>query len=156
MYAIIGATGHTGSVAANALLAKGEKVQAIGRDASKISQMLKADVEAFAADANDAQALAKAFTGATAAYVMIPPQVTAPDFLEAGAKISDAITEAAKASGIPHMVLLSSIGAQQDAKTGPIVGLHRFEKKLSAISGLNALFLRPPRFMPNFFMVLDF
>src|SRR5262249_33067549 len=132
MYVIMGATGHTGSVAANALLARGEKVRAIGRDSSKISQLLGGGVEAFAGDANDAQALTKAFRGATAAYAMIPPQVTAPDFLEAGAKISDAITEAVKASGISHVVLLSSIGAQQEAKTGPIVGLHRFEKKLSA------------------------
>ena len=154
MYVIMGATGHTGSVAANALLAKGENVRAVGRDTSKITQVLGASVEAFAADASDAQALTKAFTGATAAYVMIPPQVTAPDFLEAGAKISDAITEAVKASGISHAVLLSSIGAQQEVKTGPIVGLHRFEKELSAIPGLNALFLRPAFFMENFLMAI--
>jgi uncharacterized protein YbjT (DUF2867 family) len=154
MYAIMGATGHTGSVAAKALLAKGEKVRAIGRDAGKITQLLGPSVEAFTADANDAAALTKAFTGATAAYVMIPPQVTAPDFLEAGGKISDAITEAVKASRISRVVLLSSIGAQHDSKTGPIVGLHRFEKKLGAISGLNALFLRPVSFMENFLMAI--
>lgn len=154
MYAIMGATGHTGSVAAKALLAKGEKVRAIGRDAGKITELLGPSVEVFTAEANDAQALTKAFTGTTAAYVMIPPQVTAPDFLEAGSKISDAITEAVKASGVSHVVLLSSIGAQNEAKTGPIVGLHRFEKKLSAVSGLNALFLRPTFFMENFLMAI--
>jgi len=150
----MGATGHTGSVAANGLLAKGEKVRAVGRDTSKIMQLLGAGVEAIAADANDAQALTKAFEGATGAYVMIPPQVMAPDFLEAGGKISDAITEAVEASGVSHVVLLSSIGAQQEAKTGPIVGLHRFEKKLAAIPGLNALFLRPAFFMENFLMAI--
>lgn len=154
MYVILGATGNTGAVAAEALLAKGEKVRAVGRDAAKITQRLGAKVEAFVADVNDAATLTKAFTGATAAYVMIPPQITAPDFLEAGEKISDAITEAVKASGISHVVLLSSIGAQHEAKTGPIVGLHRFEKKLAAVPGLNALFLRPTFFMENFLMTI--
>ncbi len=154
MYAILGATGNTGKVAVEALLAKGEKVRAVGRDASKVAQKLGPRVEAFAADVGDSAALTKAFTGATAAYLIIPPQISAPDFLEAGEKISDAITEAVKASGISHVVLLSSIGAQQEAKTGPIVGLHRFEKKLAAVPGLNALFLRPAFFMENFLMAI--
>ena len=154
MYVILGATGNTGKAAAEALLARGEKVRAVARDASKIAQKLGSSVEAFAADANDAGALTKAFAGATAAYVMIPPQISAPDFLEAGDKISDAITKAVKASGISHVVLLSSIGAQHEAKTGPIVGLHRFEKKLAAVPGLNAVFLRPVSFMENFLMAI--
>jgi uncharacterized protein YbjT (DUF2867 family) len=154
MYVILGATGNTGKAAVEALLAKGEKVRAVARDASKIAQKFGASVEAFAADAKDATALTKAFTGAAAAYVMIPPQISAPDFLEAGDKISDAITEAVKASGISHVVLLSSIGAQHEAKTGPIVGLHRFERKLAAVSGLNAVLLRPPFFMENFLMAI--
>jgi uncharacterized protein YbjT (DUF2867 family) len=154
MYVILGATGNTGKTAVEALLAKGEKVRAVARDAAKIAQKLGASVEAFAADANDAAALTKAFAGATAAYVMIPPQISAPDFLEAGDKISDAITQAVKASGISHVVLLSSIGAQHEAKTGPIVGLYRFEKKLATVPGLNAAFLRPVSFMENFLMAI--
>lgn len=154
MYVILGATGNTGAAAAETLLAKGENVRAVSRDASKIKQKLGSNVEAFVADVNDAAALTKAFTGATAAYVMIPPQIMAPDFLEASDKISDAITEAVKASGISHVVLLSSVGAQHVAKTGPIVGLYRFEKKLAAVPGLNALFLRPAFFMENFLMAI--
>ena len=154
MYVILGATGNTGAAAVEVLLAKGEKVRAVGRDPSKTTQRLGANVEAFVADVSDAAAMTKAFTQATAAYVMIPPQIMAPDFLEASAKISDSITEAVKVSGISHVVLLSSIGAQHDAKTGPIVGLHRFEKKLAGIQGLNALFLRPAFFMENFLMAI--
>jgi uncharacterized protein YbjT (DUF2867 family) len=51
-------------------------------------------------------------------------------------------------------VLLSSIGAQHDAKTGPIVGLHRFEAKLAAVPRLNRLALRPAFFMENFLMAI--
>ena len=154
MFVVLGATGNTGAEAVRALIAKGEKVRAVGRDATKIARMFGDSAEAFAADVNDAGELTKAFLGATAAYVMIPPQIQAQDFLEAGGKISDAITEGMKASGVSHVVLLSSIGGQHEAKTGPIVGLHRFEKKLAAVPGLNVLALRPAFFMENFLMAI--
>jgi uncharacterized protein YbjT (DUF2867 family) len=154
MHVILGATGNTGAAAVRALIAKGEKVRAVARDAAKISRMFGGGAEPFEADVNDAAALTKAFQGATAAYVMIPPQVTAPDFLEAGEKISDAITEAVKASRLSHVVLLSSVGAEQESKTGPVVALHRFEKKLSALAGLNLMILRPGFFMENFLMAI--
>jgi uncharacterized protein YbjT (DUF2867 family) len=154
MYVVLGATGNTGSVAAKTLLAKGAQVRVVGRDAGRLAPLTQQGAEAFAADVNDAAALTKAFAGAEGAYVLIPPQMTAPDFLAAGDKISSAITEAVKASGVSHVVLLSSIGAQHDSKTGPIVGLHRFEEKLSQIAGLNALYLRPTYFMENFLMMI--
>jgi uncharacterized protein YbjT (DUF2867 family) len=154
MYVVLGATGNTGAAAVKALIAKGEKVRAVGRDAAKIARMFGDGAEAFTADVNDAAALTRAFTGATAAYVMIPPQMNAGDFLEASNKISDAVTEAVKTSGLSHVVLLSSIGAQHDAKTGPIVGLHRFEAKLAAVPRLNRLALRPAFFMENFLMAI--
>ena len=44
---------------------------------------------------------------------------------------------------------LSSIGADKPDRVGPVVGLHNLEKKLEAIGGLNALFLRAGYFMEN-------
>ena len=154
MYVVLGATGNTGAAAVKALIEKGEKVRALGRDAAKMTRMFGDGAEAFGADVNDVAALTRAFSAATAAYVMIPPQINAPDFLEMGGRISDVITEAVKSSGITHVVLLSSIGAQHPAKTGPIVGLHRFEAKLAAVPGLNVLALRPVFFMENFLMAI--
>jgi len=154
MYVVLGATGNTGAAAVKALIEKGEKVRALGRDAAKMTRMFGDGAEAFGADVNDVAALTRAFSAATAAYLMIPPQINAPDFLEMGGRISDVITEAVKSSGITHVVLLSSIGAQHPAKTGPIVGLHRFEAKLAAVPGLNVLALRPVFFMENFLMAI--
>ena len=154
MYVVLGATGNTGTAAVKALIAKGEKVRAVGRDAAKITRMFGDGAEAFGAEVTDAAALTRAFSGATAAYVMIPPQMNAPDFLAMGDRISDAITDAVKESGVTHVVLLSSIGAQHPGKTGPIVGLHRFEAKLAAVPGLNVLALRPVFFMENFLMAI--
>ena len=47
MYAIIGASGNTGSVVAGKLLAHGEKVRVIGRDAKRLEGLVQKGAEAF-------------------------------------------------------------------------------------------------------------
>jgi uncharacterized protein YbjT (DUF2867 family) len=154
MYVVLGATGHTGTVVAQKLLVKGEKVRAMGRDAHKLSELTRLGAESVTADASDVAALTKAFEGAKAAYVLLPPRPKDPELLATGDKLSTAITEAIRAAGVLHVVLLSSIGAHLQAKTGPIQGLYHFEQKLRQVPNLNALFLRPGIFMENFLMLL--
>src|SRR5256885_4801307 len=163
MYVVMGATGNTGSVAARKLLERGEKVRAVARDAGRLAQMFPlggssgiktgaelgaeagagSRVETAVADASEAAALTRIFEGATAADVLLPPRAKDPELLASGDKMSTAITEAIRASAISHVVLLSSIGAQQPNKTGPILALHTFEEKLKQVPNLNVLFLRP-------------
>ena len=154
MIAVLGATGHTGSEVAKKLLERGEKVRVVGRDAAKLAELTVLGAASVTADASDAAALTKVFEGAAAAYVLLPPRVQEADLLAAGDKMSTAITEAIRASGISHVVLLSSIGAQHVNKTGPIQGLHTFEEKLKQVANLHALFLRPGPFMENFLMLM--
>ncbi|PYU26385.1 MAG: hypothetical protein DMG32_10160 [Acidobacteria bacterium] len=59
MYVVIGATGHTGSVVAEKLLAKGEKVRVVGRDARRLERLKQKGAEAFVADVTDASAMAR-------------------------------------------------------------------------------------------------
>ena len=49
MYAIVGASGNTGSVIAAKLLASGRKVRAIGRDASRLERLTSQGAEGFTA-----------------------------------------------------------------------------------------------------------
>jgi uncharacterized protein YbjT (DUF2867 family) len=149
MYVILGATGNTGSVVAENLLAKGQKVRVIGRDAKRLERFTKKGAEAAVADATDAAALQKAFSGATAVYALIPPNVTAADVLAYEEGVSTALAAAIEKSQVAHAVVLSSYGADKPDKTGPVLGLRRLEEKLSAISQLNALFLRAGYFMEN-------
>jgi uncharacterized protein YbjT (DUF2867 family) len=149
MYVITGATGNTGSVVADALLAKGQKVRVIGRDAKRLERFTQKGAEAFVADATDAATLTKAFPGATAAYVMNPPNIGAPDFRAYQERVNDDLAAAVEKSGVKHVVVLSSYGADKPDKTGPVLGLHTLERRLDAISGLNALYLRAGYFMEN-------
>lgn len=155
MIVVMGATGHTGSVVAKRLLQMGKKVRVLGRDTYKLKELTQLGAAAAIADAADSAALTAAFEGAQAAYLLLPPRPKEPELLAAGEKMSTAITEAVKASRVPHVVLLSSIGAQRQSKTGPIQGLHWFEEKLRAVDGLNALFLRPGPFMENFLLLIS-
>ncbi len=145
MYVILGASGNTGSIIANFLLSKGEKVRVMGRDAGRLQRFVRKGAEAFTGDVSDAVALAKAFRGARAAYLLLPP-ITSREDQE---RESDAIAKAVKESGLPYAVYLSSYGAQVPEGTGPVTGLHSSEQKLNAIGDLNVLHLRAAYFMEN-------
>jgi uncharacterized protein YbjT (DUF2867 family) len=149
MYVVLGATGHTGSVIATSLLLKGEKVRVVGRDAARLERFVRKGAEAFTANVSDAAALTKAFTGARAAYLMLPPSMTSQDYRADQERESDAIAKAVKDSGLHYAVHLSSFGAHVPEGTGPIAGLHSSEHKLNAISALNVLHLRAGYFMEN-------
>jgi uncharacterized protein YbjT (DUF2867 family) len=149
MYTIFGATGNIGSVITRVLLEKGEQVRVVGRNAGKLQKYLQKGGEAFVGDVSDEAAMAKALTGARAAFLMIPPNPTSPDYRAEQERLSDSIAAAVKRSGLQYAVNLSSFGAQAESGTGPIFGLHRFEKKLNAIERLNVLHLRPAYFFEN-------
>ncbi len=149
MYVITGATGNTGGPIAEKLLAKGEKVRVVGRDAKRLERFTQKGAEAFVADVTDVGALEKAFSGAKAVYALIPPNLSAPDVRAYQERVTDALAAAIKKSGVTYAVVLSSSGADKADKVGPVVGLHNLEKKLEAIAGLNALFLRAGYFMEN-------
>ena len=149
MYAILGATGNVGSVIANTLLAKGEKVRVVGRDRGRLEKFVRKGAEAVTANVTDAAALTAALAGARAAFLMIPPNMTSQDYRVDQELASDAIASAVQRSGLQYAVFLSSIGAHAPAETGPIAGLHTAEEKLNAVSALNVLHLRPAYFMEN-------
>jgi uncharacterized protein YbjT (DUF2867 family) len=145
MYVILGASGNTGSIIADSLLSNGKKVRVVGRDSGRLQRFVRQGAEAFTGDVNDSAALTKAFSGARAAYLMLPP-ITSREDQE---RESDAIAQAATESGLPYAVHLSSYGAHVPEGTGPVTGLHSSEQKLDAIGGLNVLHLRAAYFMEN-------
>ncbi len=67
MYTILGATGNIGSVTSKALLAKGEKVRVVGRNAGRLQPFVQRGAEAFVGDVTDTEAMKRALKGARAA-----------------------------------------------------------------------------------------
>jgi len=154
MITVFGASGNTGGAAASFLLQQGKKVRVVGRQRARLASLAKAGAEAAVGDIENGIFVQEALSGAEAAYVLIPPNMQASDFRAYQRRVVHTVGDAIEAAGVGHVVLLSSIGAHHSAGTGPIVGVHEFEQRLSAIPGLNALFLRAGFFMQNVLMGL--
>jgi uncharacterized protein YbjT (DUF2867 family) len=149
MYVIVGATGNTGSIVAEKLLARGEKVRGIGRDKAKLDKLASKGAETAAGEVTDAAFLTKAFDGARAVYFMVPPNPTSNDYRGFQREVVEAGATALEKAKVRYAVVLSSYGADKEAGSGPVSGLHGLETRFSKVPGLNALFLRPGYFMEN-------
>lgn len=153
MFVVTGVTGHTGKVVAETLLAQGEQVRVVVRDAKQGEPWKARGADVAVASLNDAAAVTQALTGARGAYLLIPPRYDAPDMLVAQRPVVEALTQAVRASSVPHVVLLSSLGAEHSDGTGPIRILHAAERMLGA-AAKNITFLRAAYFIENYASVL--
>ncbi len=149
MYVITGATGHIGNRVADILLARGERVRMISRDAARLQRFMARGAEPAVGDLLDARFLGEAFKGARALFAMIPPNYGAKDFRSYQNLVGNSIATAIGNAGVTHVVSLSSQGADLPRGTGPILGLHDLEERLDGVRGLNVLHLRPTYFMEN-------
>ncbi len=69
-------------------------------------------------------------------------------------RLTDSFATAISRARVPYIVALSSVGAQHAERTGPIVGLHNMEQKISHVPALHVLYLRPGYFMENLLLSL--
>ncbi|MBZ9941441.1 NAD(P)H-binding protein [Mesorhizobium sp. BR1-1-13] len=147
MYAITGITGKVGGTLAHALLAAGEPVRAVVRDAAKGGPWAALGCEVAVAALDDAEALTQAFKGAAAVFVLPPPVFDPePGYPEAQSVI-DSVVTAWKASRPAKFVCLSTVGA--DAAEENLLSQHTMiEAALSALPGA-VTFLRPAWFLDN-------
>jgi len=152
--AVMGASGNIGGRISEQLLAAGHKVRALGRSAEKLAGLKARGAEVLLGDAADAAFLTKAFSGADGAFTLQPPNPTATDYLARQNQEGESVAKAAADSRLPHLIALSSVGADLPAGTGPIAGLHRQEERLKRLTATNVLALRPGYFFENFLHVV--
>ena len=148
MYVVAGVSGHTGKVVADTLLAQKQPVRVIVRSADKGAPWKARGAEVAVADLDDVAALTKAFAGAKGVSLLLPPQMGSSDSRADNARRTAGYVKAITASGVPHVVLLSSVGAQHAEGSGPITSLHDAEVALKA-SGTAVTAVRAAYFMEN-------
>ncbi|WP_111651284.1 NmrA family NAD(P)-binding protein [Actinoplanes lutulentus] len=142
-YAITGVTGHVGGATARALKAANHLVRGISR---------RPQPGGTQADLADTAALTKALDGCAGAFLLLP---TVPPFTDAAhQELIASMAAAVEASGIPHVVMLSSWGADLAEGTGPIRWLHDLENRLRA-TGTRLTAIRSPHFQEKVETVLD-
>ncbi len=128
MYTITGVTGHVGGAAAQELLDRNVGVRAVVRHPAQREDWQRRGADTAVADFSDRAALAQALRGSDGAFVMLPTSMTAGDAEHR--RLADSIAGAVADSGVPHVVMLSSIGAELADGTGPIRWLHHLENGL--------------------------
>src|SRR5262245_24602503 len=149
MFVIAGVSGHVGGVAARELLAAKQPVKVIVRDAKKGKEWSDRGAEIAVGSLTDAAFLAGALKGAQGFFTLLPPNYAAQgSFYGEQRSTADAIAQGVKQSGVPHVVMLSSVGADLDAGNGPIKGLCYLENKLRE-TGTKLTALRAAYFQEN-------
>jgi uncharacterized protein YbjT (DUF2867 family) len=143
MILVIGATGTNGKEVVRRLAKSGVPVRALVRDPSRAKELQVPGVELAAGDLDDKGALAKAFVGIERAFVL-----TAVDPRNV-AWVRN-VVEAAKASGVRHLVKFSALGARTDSPS-ELMRLHGESDHLVMESGVPFTILQPNSFYQNLF-----
>ncbi len=148
MYAITGITGKVGGAVARTLLAGGQPVRAVVRDAGKGQAWADKGCAVALADMGDVAALTAAFKGADGVFILPPSEFDpAPGFPEARAVIA-AVKMALEAEAPRKILCLSTIGADA-TETNLLTQRTLMEQALRELP-IPVTFLRPAWFMENF------
>src|SRR5258708_3184028 len=144
MFVVLGASGNTGNVVAETLLRQKRNVRVVLHGAGKGKAWSEAGAEVAIADVYDGAALERVFSGAEGVYVLLPPNLGSSHVLVDNHRRTNLIAAAVEAAGVPHVVLLSSIGAQQSDGTGPVLGLRDaeavFSRTKAAVTSVRAAY----------------
>ena len=154
MYVVGGVTGHTGSLVAQTLLERGERVRAIVRNREQIYHWKDRGAEVVVADFNDTQALAFVLEGMKGAYLLTPQSVYDLNPLEKWAFQNQSIVSAIKNTGLNNTVFLSSMGAHLGKHTGLVQALYDAEQKFEKAQ-IPVTILRAAYFYEDWIPTLD-
>ncbi|MBM2714973.1 NmrA family NAD(P)-binding protein [Mesorhizobium caraganae] len=147
MYAITGITGKVGGALARSLLAEGQPVRAVLRDAAKANEWRDLGCDIALAEMEDAASLTSAFTGAAGVFILPPSEFDPePGFPEARRVIA-AVTAALAKARPGKVVCLSTIGA--DAPHENLLTQRTLMEQSLEEIGLPVTFLRPAWFLEN-------
>lgn len=150
MIVVTGATGHTGRRVTELLLAKGEKVRAVGRDAKKLAPLVQLGAEPFVANVEDVESMTIGFAGALAVYLVLPEDISQQDLRAHQERVSDSYAAAISQAHVPFVVNLSSMGAQHE-KTPALSSAYIIRNKSSIESPGSIFFTSAQRILWRIF-----
>jgi uncharacterized protein YbjT (DUF2867 family) len=122
MIAVMGAAGNVGSKAAELLLEQDQPVRVL-EHRRRLEELGRRGAEVVTGDLTDPGDLGVLLKDAEAALVVLPDVVTDPEFTATRSRMSRAVADALAASGVGHVVALSTVAAGQPDATGPAAGL---------------------------------
>lgn len=148
---ISGSLGNIGKPLVKKLTASGHQVTVISSTSDRSSEIEQLGAKSAIGSVNDAAFLKLAFDGADAVFAMTPPNMGGSNIISNTVAAGHAFAKAIKDAEIKRVVMLSSIGADLPAGTGPIAGLHDIEKIYETLENTAVTFLRAGFFFTNFY-----
>ncbi|BAV06828.1 Uncharacterized conserved protein YbjT, contains NAD(P)-binding and DUF2867 domains [Filimonas lacunae] len=148
---VTGSLGNISKPLASELIRQGHDVAIISSQAAKQQDIEALGAKAAIGSVEDAAFLTAAFAGADAVYAMTPPNYAASDLIGYYRHVALAYAKAAKAANVPHLVYLSSYGADLEKGSGIIGGSHQAEGILTALDNITITLLRPGYFYYNLY-----
>ena len=147
MYAITGITGKVGGEIARNLLADGQPVRAVLRDAAKAADWAALGCDVAIAEMENAEQLTAAFSGAEGVFILPPSDFDPAPGYQSAKRVIDAVTTALATARPKRIVCLSTIGA--DAPHDNLLTQRTMMERSLNGTGLPVTFLRPGWFMEN-------
>jgi uncharacterized protein YbjT (DUF2867 family) len=147
MYAITGITGKVGGTMARALLAAGQPVRAVVRDAKKGEAWAALGCEIALAEMEDTAALTKAFIGATAVFILPPSEFDPEPGYPEAQKVIDSVVAALTAARPKRVLCLSTIGG--DAVQDNLLSQRTMLERAVTALGIPLTILRPGWYIEN-------
>jgi uncharacterized protein YbjT (DUF2867 family) len=148
---ITGSLGNVAKPLAQQLIAEGHDITVISSNESKKSEIESLGAQAAIGSITDLDFLVESFKNADAAFLMTPPNMGGVNIVENTINAGKNYAEAISKTGVKRVVMLSSIGVESPAETGPIKGLHHIEKLYNNLENTSVTFLRAGYFYINFF-----
>ena len=141
--------GNIGRIVANQLLNARKEIVIISRRPEKVTDLVKRGAQLVEGSIDDPAVLNRAFAGASGLFWITPFAFDQPDYLNWARKTCLSAAEAAKKNGINRVVLISSVGAQNETGVGPIACCAGFERAFAEVA-THVTSLRAASFMENF------
>jgi len=149
-YVITGSLGHVGKPLVTLLTESGHSVTVVSSNAERTKAIEELGATPAIGTVEDARFLTDTFAGADGVFTMVPPNYDGNDWKGFIGSIGQNYVIAIKASGVKHVVNLSSIGAHMPEGCGPVSGLHRVEQALNDLYEVNVRHIRAAYFYTNF------
>lgn len=146
---VTGSLGNISKRLTEQLILKGHSVTVITQSPDKVTAIETLGAIPAVGSLYDYDFVVKAFTGADAVYVMIPPNAKTDDLKREMKILSDIYARATEAAGVKYVANLSGIGAQSPEGNGPSSAFYFSENRLNQLENVNVLHLRPGMFYTN-------
>ncbi|QNA85938.1 NAD(P)H-binding protein [Sphingomonas sp. So64.6b] len=154
MHIILGGTGHVGSAAAKALLARGEPVTIVAREEAKAEDLKRAGAKVAVADVLDTDALHRVLATGTRAFLLNPPADPKTDTDAQEKRTIAAILTALDGAGLDKIVAHSTYGAQAGDRLGDLNTLYALEQGVKA-QAIPAAIIRAAYYFSNWDAALE-